>query len=40
MLDEDVSMFLKACLDASEERQGDAYKEGEAHASLRLGSNS
>ena len=40
MLDEDVSMFLKACLDVNEEMQGDVYKEEGGPASSRLGSDS
>ena len=40
MPDEDVNMLLKACLDANEEMQGDAYEEEESPASSRLGSGS
>ena len=40
MPDENGSMFLKACLDANEEIQGDAYKEEEDPALSRLGSGS
>ena len=40
MLDKDVSMFLKACLDVNEEMQGDAYEEEEGPDLSRLGSDS
>ena len=40
MPDEDVDMLLKACLDASEEMQGDVYEEKEDPASSRPGSDS
>ena len=40
MLDIDVSMFLKACLDVNEEMQGDAYEEEEGPDLSRLGSDS
>ena len=40
MPDENGSKFLKACLDANEEIQGDAYKEEEDPALSRLGSDS
>ena len=38
MPDEDGSTSLKACLDANEEMQGDAYEGEESSASSRLGS--
>ena len=40
MPDEDVDMLLKACLDASEEIQGDVYREEGGPASSRPGSDS
>ena len=40
MPDEDVDMFLKACLDANEEMQGDVYIEEEGPALSRLESGS
>ena len=40
MTDEDVDVFLKACLDVNEEMQGDVYEEEESPASSRLGSGS
>ena len=40
MLDEDVSVFLKACMDANEEMQGDVYREEGGPALSRPGSDS
>ena len=37
---DDADMYLKACLDASEEMQGDVYEEEEDPALSRLGSDS
>ena len=40
MPDENGSKFLKACLDANQEIQGDVYEEKEGPALSRLGSDS
>ena len=39
-MSDDADMYLKACLDANQEIQGDVYEEKEGPALSRLGSDS